>query len=215
MQTLFATVTEGIVEEARGLVEQIGALPLEDKVLALNEIRAMLHEISPFRDEPVDCVSWVHAETVEGNDYNPNAVAPPEMRLLELSIKEDGYTQPVVTHIEGDVYRVVDGFHRTRVAKESSAVKRRTLGYVPVVSIRSGREDLKDRMASTIRHNRARGVHGVKRMADIVAELYAMGWTDSEIAKELGMDADEVLRFKQTKGLPGLFKNQPYSKAWE
>ena len=89
MQTLFATVTEGIVEEARGLVERIDALPLEDKVLALNEIRAMLHEVSPFRDEPVDCVSWVRAESVEGNDYNPNAVAPPEMRLLELSMQRD------------------------------------------------------------------------------------------------------------------------------
>ncbi|MDR2175569.1 MAG: ParB/RepB/Spo0J family partition protein [Synergistaceae bacterium] len=215
MPTLFATLKTEVIERGRFLAEEIDGLPFEDKIEALNAIRAMLHEVSPFRDEPVDCVTWVPSETVEGNDYNPNAVAPPEMRLLELSIKEDGYTQPVVTHVEEDIYRVVDGFHRTRIARESPAVKKRILGYLPVVTIRAGREDIKDRMAATIRHNRARGVHGVRRMADIVAELYGLGWTDSEIAKELGMDADEVLRFKQTKGLPELFKNQPYSKAWE
>jgi ParB-like chromosome segregation protein Spo0J len=215
MPTLFATLKNEIIERGQALADEIEGLPFEDKIEALNAIRALLHEVSPFRAEPVDCVAWVPAEVIEGNDYNPNAVAPPEMRLLELSIKADGYTQPIVAHVEDGLYRVVDGFHRLRVGRESATVKKRVLGYLPVVEIRPGREDLKDRMAATIRHNRARGVHGVRRMADIVAELYGLGWTDSEIAKELGMDADEVLRFKQTKGLPELFKDQPYSKAWE
>lgn len=205
-----------IMDMAQALCAQIEALPIEDRVESLNHVRRLLHKVSPFRDEPVDCVLWVSSEAVEGNEYNPNSVAPPEMRLLELSIQEDGYTQPVVTNPEGeDLWRVVDGFHRTRVAKESTAVRERIFGYIPVVEIRAGRDGKKDRMASTIRHNRARGVHGVQRMSDIVAELHALGWTDAEIAKELGMDADEVLRLKQITGLAELFKSGGYSKAWE
>lgn len=200
------------------IIEALRALPDDRRIERLNDIRRRLHEVSPFRGEPVDCVLWVRSEKVQANDYNPNAVAPPEMRLLEQSIKADGYTQPIVAYPEprGDRdYTVIDGFHRNRVGKECKPVRERVRGYLPVVEIRSSQADIKDRMAATIRHNRARGVHGVLPMVDIVADLIRNGWTDAEICKELGMDADEVLRFKQNSGMAELFKNHPYSRAWE
>ncbi len=193
-------------------------MAVEEKVEALNLIRQRLHEVSPFHDEPVDCVLWVDAGSVQANDYNPNRVAPPEMRLLEHSMVMDGITQPVVAYPEQEEdrdYTVIDGFHRTRVCKECRRVRDRVHGYVPISVINDHRHDLRDRMSATIRHNRARGVHAVVPMVDIVVNLIREGWTDSEIAKELGMDADEVLRFKQSSGLPELFKDCEYSRAWE
>jgi ParB-like chromosome segregation protein Spo0J len=190
---------------------------LDDKELidAINNIKIKLHEISPFRGEPVDCVIWVKNEEVTANDYNPNSVAPPEMKLLEHSIIEDGYTQPIVTFQKDSGFEVVDGFHRSRVGKESPDVKKRVLGYVPVVKIRESQEDLNHRMASTIRHNRARGKHKVQAMSDIVIELKRRNWSDSKIAKNLGMDEDEVLRLCQITGMSELFADADFSKSWD
>lgn len=210
--SLFKTAIES---QADSLCLMIDSLPLDDKVAMLNLVREKLHEVSPFKSEPVDLVRWVEAETVRANDYNPNKVAPPEMRLLERSIMEDGYTQPIVGFPVDDGIEVIDGFHRNKVGKTSKKVRERIHGYLPVVSIRSDRSDSKDRMAATIRHNRARGVHGVMSMADIVADLIRNGWQDDDIAKELGMDADEVLRFKQNLGLPELFKNHSFNASWD
>lgn len=208
--------THAIDENLQALIGHIEALPLAEKVEALNTVRAALHAVSPFAGEPVDCVLWVPAEHVDPNDYNPNAVAPPEMRLLELSIVEDGYTQPAVVWRDGqDEYELVDGEHRCRVGKESKRVRQRVHGYLPVSVINDGRADTPDRMAATIRHNRARGVHGVVPMKEIVAAMLKAGWPDDQVARHLGMDADELLRFKQATGLPELFKNGPYSRAWE
>lgn len=204
-----------ILERFQEVVEELEALEREDKIETINEMKKMLHQHSPFKEEPVDCVLWVKSDTVNPNDYNPNAVAPPEMRLLEHSIKMDGYTQPVVTHREGGSYVVVDGAHRTRVGKESSVVAKRTGGYVPITEIKDGRGDTNNRMAATIRHNRARGRHGVKPMVDIVADMILNGWDDTCVAQELGMDADELLRLKQTSGLPELFEDHEFSRAWE
>lgn len=213
--SLFDSLADTLVERARELAQELAALPEPERVDALNRIRQVFHEVSPFRTEPVDCVLWVPADKVQGNDYNPNHVAPPEMRLLEHSIAADGYTQPIVAYDEDEQYVIVDGFHRHRVGKESARVRKRVQGYLPITVIRSDRSSLRDRMAATIRHNRARGVHGVMPMTDIVATLLREGWTDSDIAKELGMDPDEVLRFKQNTGIAGLFKDHQYSKAWE
>lgn len=213
--SLFDSIADQLVERGQQLAKELAALPEPERIDALNRIRQALHEVSPFRSEPVDCVLWVPAEQVQGNDYNPNHVAPPEMRLLEHSIAADGYTQPIVAYDDGDRYVIVDGFHRHRVGKESAKVRKRVQGYLPITVIRSDRASLRDRMAATIRHNRARGVHGVMPMTDIVATLIREGWTDSEIAKELGMDPDEVLRFKQNTGIAELFKNHEYSRAWE
>jgi ParB-like chromosome segregation protein Spo0J len=206
---------DAIMAQVESICTMLDTLPIDDKVAALNAIRSRLHQSSPFKDEPVDLVLWVDNSTVKGNDYNPNKVAPPEMRLLERSIKEDGYTQPIVGYDLGESIEVVDGFHRHRVGKESKIVRGRVHGYLPVTKIRGDRSDSKDRMASTIRHNRARGVHGVIPMAEIVSNLIKQGWTDVDIAKELGMDADEVLRFKQNTGLPELFENHSFSSSWE
>ena len=164
-----------------------------------------------IKDHPVSNVQWVDASKVCANDYNPNSVAPPEMRLLELSIKNDGYTQPIVTWLREDgMYEVVDGFHRHRVGNE--VLK---LSHLPVVVINANRQDKTDRMASTIRHNRARGKHAVTAMSDIVQELTRRNWSDAKIAKELGMDADEVLRLKQVSGLAAMFADAEFSEAWE
>lgn len=189
---------------------------LSTRVDALNSLRELIAELSPFASEPVDFVRWVPADTVGANDYNPNSVAPPEMELLRLSIMADGYTQPIVTNVEDDdSITVVDGFHRNRVGKECDDVQARVQGYLPVVQIRGDRTDRGDRIASTIRHNRARGKHQVTAMADIVLELKRRNWSDAKIGKELGMDPDEVLRLAQITGLAEAFKDRDFSEAWE
>lgn len=201
--------------EIKKYIEQIKELPLDEKVEAINEIKKQLHEISPFKNEPVDCVLWVKNENVVANDYNPNKVAPPEMQLLEVSIDNDGYTQPIVTYPVDSNYEVVDGFHRSRVGKESPVIKDRVSGYLPVVAIRNEQASKNDRIASTIRHNRARGKHQVDAMSEIVLELKNRNWTNVRIAKELGMDEDEILRLCQISGLTSLFSDADFSKAWE
>jgi len=215
---LFGDLSGDIVQRAEALFRELDSLPLDVRIETINSIKQTLHRHSPFAAEPVDCVIWVKGDRVAPNDYNPNAVAPPEMRLLERSIRFDHYTQPVVTHQVSEPerdYEVIDGYHRTRVGKECKAIRERLHGYLPITVVGDHRISLRDRMAATIRHNRARGVHGVLPMVDIVASLIREGWTDAEICKELGMDPDEVLRFKQNSGLPELFKNNDYSKAWE
>jgi len=205
------TTTEAIA----ALVESLHGLSVAETVCRINEARIALHEASPFCGEPVDCVLWVPAETVEANDYNPNAVAPPEMELLRLSIAADGYTQPIVTMPEGESFTVVDGFHRNRVGKECAEVRDRLLGYLPVVAIRGDREDKGDRIASTIRHNRARGKHQVEAMSEIVIDLRRRNWSPEKIGRELGMDPDEVLRLTQITGLAEMFADKDFSEAWE
>jgi hypothetical protein len=160
-------------------------------------------------------VQWIEAGFVTANDYNPNSVAPPEMELLRHSIERDGYTQPIVSWKRGDVYEVVDGFHRHRVGRECKDVSARIFGYLPLVVINSEREDRSDRIAATIRHNRARGKHRVDAMSDIVIELKRRNWNDEKIGRELGMDPDEVLRLCQITGLAETFKDQNFSEAWE
>lgn len=196
------------------IIKQISAMQLEEKIDAINNIKLALHEISPFMNEPVDCVVWVKNDMVHANDYNPNSVAPPEMELLETSILADGYTQPIVTW-PNNGHEVVDGFHRHRVGKESETVNSRIHGYLPIVEIKPSQQDLGDRMAATIRHNRARGKHKVDSMSEIVVELKRRFWSDEKIAKELGMEADEVLRLQQITGLASLFEDANFSEAWE
>ncbi len=208
-------IGNSIIEQVKTDLAALAELPEDERIEAINEIRLALHEISPMSTEPVDCVLWVPAEEVEANDYNPNCVAPPEMRLLELSIKEDGYTQPIVTWRNDGHYEVVDGFHRNRVGKESKAIKKRLRGYLPVTVVNDERLDRGDRIASTIRHNRARGKHLVSGMSDIVVELKRRNWSDEKIAKQLGMDPDEVLRLAQISGLAEMFADAEFSEAWE
>jgi ParB-like chromosome segregation protein Spo0J len=162
---------------------------------------------------PVYNVLSVPLEKVVSNAYNPNSVAPPEMELLELSIWEDGYTQPVVTVFdkEKDQYVVVDGFHRYLVLKTSERIRERERGMLPIVVLE---KEMHDRMASTIRHNRARGTHSIELMSSIVAELVEIGKGDRWICKHIGMSPDELLRLKQVTGLAALFINKEFSRAW-
>lgn len=197
------------------LCEKIESLDFQEKVDAINEIKQFLKSISPFNGEPVECVQWVKADEVIANDYNPNSVAPPEMELLHTSIQEDGYTQPIVVWQHDGIYEVVDGFHRNRVGKEYADIRERIHGYLPVVVINNDREDKGDRIASTIRHNRARGKHNLAHCFDLVLDLKKRNWSDEKIAKELGMDADEVLRLGQIQGLAEMFSDREFSQAWE
>ena len=161
---------------------------------------------------PVYNVIAVPVEKVVANNYNPNVVAPPEMKLLELSIWEDGYTMPCVCYYlkESDRYEIVDGFHRYMVMKSSARIYEREHGLLPVTVID---KDLSNRMSSTIRHNRARGIHSVELMSNIVAELTRAGMSDSWIMRNIGMDKDELLRLKQISGLAGLFANKDFSMS--
>jgi ParB-like chromosome segregation protein Spo0J len=188
---------------------------LKKKVDLINTYRKKIHELSPFKSEPVDLVLWVENTQVFSNDYNPNSVAPVEMELLRVSIDADGYTQPIVSMPTDGKYEVVDGFHRHRVGKECPDIQSRIHGYLPLVQIRQSQEDKGDRMAATIRHNRARGKHKVESMSEIVVELKRRFWSDEKIAKQLGMEADEVLRLQQITGLASLFANDDFSQAWE
>lgn len=212
---ILAADTAPIIERAVNVFELLKLLDVSARVHAINEIRLALHKYSPFASEPVDCVRWVPLDDVIANEYNPNEVAPPEMKLLEHSITEDGYTQPIVAWKNGNLYEVVDGFHRNRVGRESMAVRARVHGYLPLAIINDTRLDKSDRIAATIRHNRARGKHKVEAMSDIVVELKRRNWTSERIGRELGMEQDEILRLCQITGLAELFVDQEFSKAWD
>lgn len=162
---------------------------------------------------PVYAVRAVPVEKVRANSYNPNAVAPPEMKLLELSIWEDGYTMPIVCYYLAaeDTYEIVDGYHRYTVMMTSERIREREGGLLPVVVIE---KDEANRMASTIRHNRARGTHSIELMSKIVAELVEAGMSDAWIQRHIGMDRDELLRLKQITGLAALFRDREFSESW-
>lgn len=205
---------DAILDQVQAICDEIDRLPEEQAIDLLNEIRQALHRVSPLREHPVDCVLWIRQEEIQANSYNPNAVAPPEMALLERSISEDGYTQPVVTWQESDAHReIIDGYHRFLVGR-SLHMASRVRGRLPVTQVNQARTDLADRMASTIRHNRARGTHSIELMQHIVAELVEVGMSDRWIMQHIGMDVDELLRLKQLTGLMALFKDAEFSRAW-
>jgi ParB-like chromosome segregation protein Spo0J len=205
----------GVAGLVKQLAAALAALPEEERIDAINDARAAIHEVSPLKDHPVDLVRWVKAETVYGNDYNPNNVAPPEMKLLAHSIRANGYTMPIVTHAGQNVVVVVDGFHRNRIGKDDPDVRASVRGRLPVTQIRAERADEGARIAATVEHNRARGEHRVEAMSEVVRMLYQAGWRDEKIQEELGMEIDEVRRLKQITGLAELFADREFSKAWE
>ena len=163
---------------------------------------------------PVYNVQAVPIDKIQANSYNPNSVAPPEMKLLYQSIKEDGYTMPIVCYYLSDIdkYEIVDGFHRYTVMRTHRDIYERENGCLPVVVIE---KDISNRMASTIRHNRARGSHDIDLMTNIVSELTQSGMSDAWIMKNIGMDADELLRLKQLSGLAALFADKEFSNSFE
>ncbi|EDM3692505.1 hypothetical protein CSM81_23655 [Salmonella enterica subsp. enterica serovar Infantis] len=204
-------------EEIKTRLEHwLSALEGREKIAAVNSLYRFIHCHSPFHSEPVSCIQWVPLECVTANNYNPNTMSPVEKKLLELSLLKDGFTQPVVVTCgrqETLRYQVVDGYHRFLLSQKP-ALKKKLLGHVPVTCIHTGCDETAGLMASTIRHNRARGQHRVAAMSDIVRDLSRLGWSDDRIGKELGMEQDEVLRLKQISGLTELFQAGDYSEAW-
>ncbi|EOE1184446.1 TPA: IbrB-like domain-containing protein [Proteus mirabilis] len=201
------------------LKEYLAKLNDEQKIEALNTIKLSLHQISPFKNEPTDCVLWIKQQQVIANDYNPNVMSPTEKRLLETSLVKDGYTQPVVvlpiqqSKNKPSQWQVVDGYHRYLLSKKNS-LNKRINGYLPITILDVESHTMADQMAATIRHNRARGQHQVAAMSDIVRDLSRLGWNDQKIGDELGMSQDEVLRLKQISGLAELFSEHDFSEAW-
>ena len=185
-----------------------------EKIAFCEEIRDQLHELCPLKGQPVDRVRWVPIEKVTPNDYNPNSVAGKEMSLLYTSISHDGYTQPVVTiyNAERDLFEIVDGFHRYYICKTNPDILEANHGMLPIVVIQ---KDINDRMASTVRHNRARGKHSVNGMSSMVFNMLDNGWDDSAICNELGMEPEELLRLKHITGFSKLFEDTSYKKAWQ
>jgi ParB-like chromosome segregation protein Spo0J len=197
------------------LIEHIGKIvDADERIQAIMDLKRKLSEIDPLSSQPVSSVKWVKIEKVTPNDYNPNAVAKKEMELLYISIKHDGYTQPIVTIYdeENDRYVIVDGFHRYYVCKTCADILERNYGYVPIVVID---KPISDRMASTVRHNRARGVHSIDGMANIVFNMLNEGLSDADICNELGMEAEELVKLKHITGFSKLFENAEYNKAWK
>jgi ParB-like chromosome segregation protein Spo0J len=188
-------------------------LKTADQQAWIESVRDWLHLHSTLHEQPVDRVLWVPIEQVTPNDYNPNSVARTEMKLLYTSILHDGYTQPIVTvwDEERKLYCIVDGFHRYYTAKTNADILARNRGTVPVVVLRKG---LNDRMASTVRHNRARGKHSVTGMSSMVFSMLDNGWEDAAICNELGMEPEELLRLKHITGFSKLFADVEYKRAW-
>lgn len=195
------------------IIEQNKNATFQHKVEIYNRITEQLYEFIGLK-HPVLNIQLVPLERVEGNDYNPNKVAPPEMKLLELSVKKDGLTMPVVVAAEkkNENWVIVDGFHRTIVCREVPEIKESLDGYLPVTILE---KNLESRVASTVRHNIARGTHQVELSAKLVTFLKRNDWSNKRIGEELGMDPDEVLRLRQITGLAEAFQDQEFSKSWE
>lgn len=192
--------------------EHLNAAP--DKLLAIEALRQRLHELCPNNSQPVDRIRWVPIDQVEPNDYNPNSVAKVELGLLYTSILHDGYTQPVVTIWDESKqkYVIIDGFHRYFTCRNNADIQDRNHGMLPIVVLD---KPINDRMASTVRHNRARGKHSIDGMSNMVFQMLENGWSESEICAELGMEAEEVLRLKHITGFSKLFEDVQYKMAWE
>jgi ParB-like chromosome segregation protein Spo0J len=195
-------------------LKNIKEMPDTQRLEYITKLREALHALSPLSSMPIDNVIWVSIDKVSPNDYNPNSVAQREMGLLYKSIDHDGYTQPIVTIYdkEKDKYIIVDGFHRYFVCKTCKDIQERTKGFLPIVVIK---KDINDRMASTVRHNRARGEHSIDGMSSMVFNMLKNGWSDEAICNELGMEAEELLKLKHITGFSKLFENVEFSKAWK
>lgn len=181
---------------------------------AVNEINQLVYENNPVGHNPVAFVRWVNVDDVEANDYNPNAVAKNEMKLLLVSINHDGYTQPVVTIFDEakQKYVIIDGFHRFTTMKSNKDLREKNFGRLPVVVLE---KSIKDRMASTVRHNRARGKHSVGGMGFLIKEFKDKGWDDAAICAEIGLEPDELVRLQNNSGVASLFKGVGYGKTYE
>ena len=184
----------------------------DEKVNLANALRNVITDECPIK-QPIDFVQWLKIDQVQPNDYNPNSVASVEMGLLYRSIKHDGYTQPIVAISDPEKGKavIIDGFHRYYVGKMNKDISASTLGYLPVVILK---KDINERMAATVRHNRARGEHSVDGMGSLVFSMLDNGMSESEICNELGMEPEEILKLKHITGFSKLFEDIEYKQAW-
>jgi predicted transcriptional regulator len=194
--------------------DTLSTLQMNERVQYIEQIKQALHNSSPLALQPINLVRWVPIDKVQANDYNPNSVAGKEMGLLYTSIKHDGYTQPIVTIYDEkiDKYIIVDGFHRYFTCKTRKDILDRNLGLLPIVVLNS---DINNRMASTVRHNRARGEHSLSGMSNMVYEMLKNGCQDHDICNELGMEPEELLKLKHITGFSKLFKDKEFTNAWK
>jgi len=185
----------------------------DEKIDYIETLKAKLNKMTSLGEQPINFIKWVDINKVQANDYNPNSVAGQEMSLLYTSIKHDGYTQPVVTIYDDkiDKYVIIDGFHRYFTCKNNKDIKDRNKGRLPIVVLE---KDINQRMASTVRHNRARGKHSIDGMSNMVFKMLDNGWKDEDICNHLGMKPDELLRLKHITGFSKLFEDVEYSKSW-
>ncbi|WP_039045375.1 IbrB-like domain-containing protein [Plesiomonas shigelloides] len=190
----------------------LSALDKEELFCAIQRLNATISDNSPFSEHPIESIRWVSVSDIQPNNYNPNVMAPSESKLLELSIKENGFTQPIVVKEEGGRFIIIDGFHRYNLVKKKKTLLKKTNGMVPVVILHEDKRA--ELIVATVRHNRARGEHQITLMSDIVKELSLLGMSDEDIGVKLGMDADEVLRFRQITGLREAFSDADFSPAW-
>lgn len=210
-------------ELAEALAKHIeDTFDVDEQIDLLNEVRAILHEVSPLKHHPADCTYWIRSAKVERNEYNPNHVDRQNMKALAQSIRASGYTMSIVgfvmdktASIKDWAIKIVDGFHRRKTEQLNADISKSTHHRVPVTIIRADQEDKNARIAATVLHNRARGAHGIEPMSSLVAEMVQNGASDAEISVKLGMEADEVLRLKQLTNMPELFKNMDYTPSWE
>lgn len=188
------------------------ALDDDELIEAINHLKMVISSRSPFKSNPIDRVQWLKYDQLIPNDYNPNSMAPPEKKLLELSIQENGFTQPIIVKNTDAGWMIIDGYHRHSIIKNNKMIREKNKGCVPVVVLEQTERPLL--IAATVRHNRARGSHQINLMSELVKELSQLGLTDFDIGKKLGMDDDEVLRLKQITGLRELFSSVEFSNAW-
>ena len=201
------------MQEIKKLIKEQFA-KAKNKAQFVEQLREFIHKEVSIVSQPIDYVRWVDIDMVQPNDYNPNSVAKIEMGLLYKSIKHDGYTQPVVTIFDEEIgkYVIIDGFHRYFTCKNNTDIRERNKGMLPIVVLD---KDMNDRMASTVRHNRARGTHSVQGMSSMVFDMLENGWADADICNHLGMEAEELLKLKHITGFSKLFEDVEYKKAWE
>lgn len=206
-------MSSNVKKAIENLVSLINDMDDMDKISFIEEVNESLDAVHPLRSQPINRVRWVDIDKVQANDYNPNSVAGNEMQLLYTSILHDGYTQPVVTIYDESIekYVIIDGFHRYFTCKSNDDIHERNNGRLPIVVLE---KNINERMAATVRHNRARGRHSVGGMSNMVFKMLDNGWADADICNHLGMEADELLRLKHITGFSKLFSDAEYSKAW-
>jgi hypothetical protein len=201
-----------MIENIKELIAQmLEGRDVDETIAIINELRAFIHEYSPMKNEPCDYIRWVKLERVSPNDYNPNSTAGKEMNLLYISIKEDGVTMPVVTIGDREDFTIIDGFHRYFTCKNMEDLKQRMSGYLPITVLN---KTLEERIAATVRHNRARGSHSVQGMSNLVFKMLQEGVNDEEICRKLGLDATELVKLKHITGYSKLYEDAEFGKSW-